>query len=96
MSTIQFSDDNGKTWKPCESGGFSGIDGGRGVAYNPATNVWVAVGQDTTEKTIQRSIDDGKTWNSCESGGFAGNTGLGVAYNPVTNRWVAVGDINPA
>jgi len=44
MSTIQFSDDDGKTWNPCDSGGFVGIDMGLGVAYNPATNVWVAVG----------------------------------------------------
>ena len=40
-STIQFSDDNGKTWQNCE-GSFTVSN--NDIAYNPEDKVWVAVG----------------------------------------------------
>ena len=102
-STIKFSDDNGKTWQNCESGGFA--EAGNGIAYNPIDKVWVAVGDNTDDvanntNTIKFSKDNGKTWQDCTTGGFTdavggdnNNGGYGIAYNPVDKRWIAVGDL---
>ena len=41
-STIQFSDDNGKTWQELCQVGLLFLD--NDIAYNPEDKVWVAVG----------------------------------------------------
>ena len=98
MESIQFSDDNGKTWQNCTSGGFESSC--FGIAYNPEDKMWVAVGDNTANAdandpvtTIKFSKDNGKTWQNCTSGGFAGGAGGScIAYNPEDKVWVAGGD----
>ena len=42
--TIKFSNDNGKNWQNCTTGGFAGAAGGYGIAFNPVDKRWIAVG----------------------------------------------------
>ena len=90
-TSIKFSNDNGKNWQNCTSGGFAGGTDGRGIAYNAEDKVWVAVGNGDATTSIKFSIDNGKTWQNCEGNGF-NILGLGIAYNPEDKVWVAVGD----
>ena len=97
VGTIQISNDNGKNWKKCNSGGFGGNEC-KGIAYNPEDKVWVAVGISANNailpnQTIKFSRDNGKNWQNCTTGGFTGGS-FGIAYNTEDKVWVAVGDDN--
>jgi hypothetical protein len=90
FSPLQWSQD-GSTWYPATSGGFTpgaGLSyGGNAVAWNGS--VWVAVGQGSSqENSIQWSLD-GKVWNDAVSGGFL-VAGYGVTW--AGSNWAAVGD----
>jgi hypothetical protein len=54
-----------------------------------SSNLWVAVGQDSTAARNIQTSSDGRTWAATTSGTFT-SRGLAIAYNG-SNRWVAAG-----
>jgi hypothetical protein len=62
---------------------------GNGVAFNPASNVWVAVGSSSNMVNVARSLD-GRVWSPLAS--VFSVQGNAVAYSSQQQRWVAVGE----
>jgi hypothetical protein len=93
-NTILYSNDPVATgWTPCPGSPFGGYGTGRGVVYNDASGLWIAVGQNSLSNgdNILYSYDPVILgWTPCPGSSAQGSVNS-VAYNDASGLWIAVG-----
>ena len=88
MSKVLYSK-NGKDWTAANDTPFV-TGNGKGVAYSPVQDLWVAVGEGGTKHIYYSK--NGKDWTAANGTPFGTGNGYDVAYSPVQDLWVAVGE----